>query len=355
MDERRILRVDDGRVSVARAARFQTEDELHRAVADHPEVLPSEDLRLGPLTAIASKLTLESWELDLLAVDPRGRLVIIEFKTGTENHDVRKVIAQMLDYGSLLWGRTYEDVATLCKNSIGFGGTLGDHVSERLAAIGYAGFDPVAFEDAVETGLASGDFVFMYVARDLDERTRRIMSYLSEGPHMSFFAVEVDCFRDDTSSTVLVPRTVFVPPWVTARRNGTMSTTQAGRTLAEQPPEIQQLVQRMDQLAAEHGLRIVNTTTGRAYRISPNLSAIGVYWASGRGIEFNLQRFREHSADDRADGLLERISHFVGHTITATKWPAIPIAEAAARIDDTLTECIAPYIEAAIALNAREV
>jgi hypothetical protein len=53
------------------------------------------------------------------------------------------------------------------------------------------------------------------VGRDLDERTRRIMTYLAVGPRMKFFAVEVDYFRaGDGPSVVLVPRTAFVPSWV---------------------------------------------------------------------------------------------------------------------------------------------
>ena len=44
---RRILRLDSGVVSVAREARFESESQLHRSIAEHPEVLPSEDVGLG--------------------------------------------------------------------------------------------------------------------------------------------------------------------------------------------------------------------------------------------------------------------------------------------------------------------
>src|SRR5919201_1991500 len=97
---RRILRIDAGVVSVAREARFDSEDRLHRAIAAHPEVLPGEHIGLGPLVALANQLDLGSGPMDVLASDADGRLVIIEFKRGTENPDVRKVVAQILDYGS---------------------------------------------------------------------------------------------------------------------------------------------------------------------------------------------------------------------------------------------------------------
>ena len=114
---RRILRVVNGETSVAVEGRFLSEEELHKLIRKHPEVLPSEDAGLGPLTVLASELALESWRPDLIAVDPGGRLVIVEFKRGTENSDVRRVIAQMIDYGSLLWKMDFDEFEQQCKES----------------------------------------------------------------------------------------------------------------------------------------------------------------------------------------------------------------------------------------------
>ena len=80
---------------VATETPFPTEAVLHSAIAAHPEVLPSEDLGLGPLVALGQELDFGHGPLDLLAVDATGRLAVIEFKRGTENPDVRKVIAQL--------------------------------------------------------------------------------------------------------------------------------------------------------------------------------------------------------------------------------------------------------------------
>ena len=81
---RRILRLDSGTPSVAREAPFDSEGQLHRAIAQHPEVLPAEDVGLGPLVVLANELDLGAGPMDLLAVDARGRLAIVEFKRGTE-------------------------------------------------------------------------------------------------------------------------------------------------------------------------------------------------------------------------------------------------------------------------------
>jgi hypothetical protein len=48
---RRTLRLDDGEITVAREARFDSEAQLHSAIAAHPEVLPAEDVGMAVITA----------------------------------------------------------------------------------------------------------------------------------------------------------------------------------------------------------------------------------------------------------------------------------------------------------------
>ena len=82
-------------------------------------MLPSEDLGLGPLVSLGTELDFGAGPLDLLAADPQGRIVIVEFKRGTENPDVRKVVAQVLDYGASLWRTSYDEVGMRCAGADG--------------------------------------------------------------------------------------------------------------------------------------------------------------------------------------------------------------------------------------------
>jgi hypothetical protein len=349
--ERRILRVEGERLSVSREARFESEAELERAISSHPEVLPSEDLGLGPLVCLANQLDFGSGPLDLLAVDGQGRLVVVEFKRGTENPDVRKVVAQVLDYGASLWQTTFDELEDRCSRAEpGLTGSLQEHVSTSLAALDIGEFDADAFRRGVETCLENGDFVFLYVGRDLDSRTRRIMTYLAEGPRMTFFAVEVDCYRDGTNqSAVLVPRTAFLPSWVSTHGRTGHGTLTNAQQLAQATPETQAFVHQMDEFAKEFGLITSDTKTGRAYRPRPGRSGIGVYFASGRGVEFNLKSFRTRDQEDFADAFLEKLRNFSGTAISAKDWPAIPIERLARDWTATRRELIAPYFEARLA------
>ena len=113
-----------------------------------------------------------------------------------------------------------------------FKGALVDHAEVAFAKLGVELFDPKAFVEGVGGCLDSGDFVFVYAGRDLDERTRRIMTFLSEGAGMTFFAVEVDHFQPSgADSAVILTRTAFVPSWIAgggspARREAAKSRAQ---------------------------------------------------------------------------------------------------------------------------------
>src|SRR4051812_47045159 len=108
---RRLLRLDgSGGLTVATESPFPSEQLLHDAIEARPEVLPSEDLGLGSLIAVASELSVGTGSVDLLAVDGTGQLVLVEFKRGSEGSDVRKVIAQILDYGSAIWRVSYDEL-----------------------------------------------------------------------------------------------------------------------------------------------------------------------------------------------------------------------------------------------------
>lgn len=349
---RRILQVQGATVSVSERTHFETEYDLEQAIATNPEVLPSEDLGLGPLIALGRQLDFGAGPIDLLAADPQGRLVIVEFKRGSENPDVRKVVAQLLDYGSALWRAPYDDLERRCAPaSRPADESLVGLAAERCSMLDVA-FDADAFRAGVETSLDTGNFVFLYVGRDLDDRTRRIMTYLAEGPRMTFFGVEVDYYRrqvDDVA--VLVPRTAFVPSWIAEPTTAGRAGRAAAIDLATAPPEVRELIERLDAFAEELGLNVKSARTGRTYWppvLEPGAkyaSGVGVY-ASGRGAEFNLSVFRDLGEDGVADELLGRIRRLTGEKVTGALWPAVPCGTLVRDWSRTRSELMEPYFRA---------
>ena len=95
-----------------------SEFELQELVKERPEILPFEEYDIvGPLMVVGRETTLPSGSVDLVGLARSGDILIIEFKTGPQNTDFRAVLSQLLDYGSDLWGMSYDE----------FESTVGSH------------------------------------------------------------------------------------------------------------------------------------------------------------------------------------------------------------------------------------
>ena len=87
---------------------FPNEATLHTLVENAPHLLP---LAGTPrLIVLGREVQLGSGRADLLAIEPNGRLSIIEIKLARNAEARRAVIAQVLAYAAYLWGM---DAATL--------------------------------------------------------------------------------------------------------------------------------------------------------------------------------------------------------------------------------------------------
>ena len=165
---------------------------------------------------------------------------------------MRKVIAQMLDYGAALWQTdvdAFERDVARCPPTTGE--SLAGTVVAKLGAIA----EPEVFRLRFGQCLADGDFVFLYVVRDLDPRTERVIDYLTTRPRIPLFVVEVDNYLAGSAS-VLVPRAVGIPAWVK-----TATTADAAVTGAHADA----LMLLMDQLAAQLHVEVRDAATGRRY------------------------------------------------------------------------------------------
>lgn len=290
--DRKALRKDAAGVTVLHEQRIPLEADLQQAFVEHPDALPSGELGLGPLTSIGWELDLGAGPMDHLAVDTRGQLVVIEYKKGTENHDVRTVIAQLLDYGSALWRTTVDDLERACRSNrsctlLGELVSLVDHVADVTA-------DAVARDEflrGLESCLSAGTFVFLYVARDLDPRTRRVLTYLADGARLRFYAVEVDWFAASDGGALLVPRVAFVPAELAA---GEMPPATAD-------PAVPDLTRRIEVLASQYGVSGHASKTGRRWG-GGGQTILGVY-ATTTGVSFWLPEIASIAGQDTADTL----------------------------------------------------
>ena len=287
--------------------------------------------------------------MDLLAVDASGRVVIVEFKRGSENPDVRKVIAQLFDYGSSLWRTDFDRLEQACRNlgAIADGG-LADHAAGRFSDLGVE-FDEEAFRAGIEATLEAGDLVFLYVARDMDERTRRIMTYLGEGPRLSVFAVEVDYYPINHQERVLVPRVAFVPSWVVEHGASRVRPTRLrlAELLEAADDEVQDVAARLRDLALETGAVVVEAD--RSLNVRPSRSRLGIalYPADGwRFVSVWLKSFRNRDEDEEAERFRSVIAELYPERTPARDDPSLPVSVVREQWERARDELFRPYLEA---------
>src|SRR5262249_16321369 len=133
---------EESRWDLLAPAGFPDEASLHDLIAESPQVLP---LSGGPrLGVVGSHVQLGANEAEVIAVEPGGRLVLIEVKLARNAEARRAVIAQILSYAAFLHGLEGEQLERL----------LGQHLRSRgfdnlAAAAGEAdqegSFDPQRF------------------------------------------------------------------------------------------------------------------------------------------------------------------------------------------------------------------
>ena len=140
---------------------FPDEASLHTLIEQSPQLLP---LAGSPrLTIIGREVRLGSGSADLVAVEPNGRLVVIEVKLANNAEARWAVVAQVLTYAAYLHGVDRVDLER---------GVLGGHLQRRghdnlISAVAgddqERSLDTEAFDQGLAESLADGRFRIVIV------------------------------------------------------------------------------------------------------------------------------------------------------------------------------------------------
>ena len=101
MTRHMLIRAENQAAHVVAEAALPTEAELHDALTNHPQLIPAADIGLGDTLVVGRESGLAAGYADLVLLDDRGRLCIVEVKN-EGNPDTRRVVAQLLDYAASL-------------------------------------------------------------------------------------------------------------------------------------------------------------------------------------------------------------------------------------------------------------
>jgi hypothetical protein len=200
-------RADSGWRPLAPAG-FATEKELHDLIEEAPHLLP---LAGSPrLTVLGREVRLGNGWADIIAIEPSGRLAIIEIKLARNAEARRAVLAQVLAYAAYLQGLS---PAALERD------VLGEHLKKRETGAGgiaqivkaddqEGAFEAAAFTAGLERSLAEGNFRLVFVLDEAPDELVRLVGYLELiAERIMIDLVTVSTYRVG-EKTVLVPQRV---------------------------------------------------------------------------------------------------------------------------------------------------
>jgi hypothetical protein len=178
MQETKIWKVSNDKLNELIKSNLDLEERIHKWIENDIKIILPDAILLG------SKVrTDHSKEIDLLAIDSSGDLVIIELKRGTTP---REVIAQTLDYAA--WASTLQvdDINSILQKQ---GRT--ETIYELLNK---------SFEDGEEIEINENQKLLI-VASSIDAITERVVSYLSS-KGLNINAVTFNYYKDNNTEFI---------------------------------------------------------------------------------------------------------------------------------------------------------
>lgn len=190
---------------------LEDEAQLQEIVKENPDLLPVDEFEVtGSLMVVGRETTLPSGAPDLLCLTGGGDLLVMEFKTGSQNSDYRRVLAQLLDYGSDLWQMSYEEfestvaVRYFSSGYCSDGRLVGKSSIEAAARAYWPNFSDaeiVSLRENLSQRLSAGAFCYVIVAQRFTPSMEKTTEYLNAATSEArFYAVELVRFAAERFS-----------------------------------------------------------------------------------------------------------------------------------------------------------
>jgi len=225
----RLIKISENKPKVIESRAFEREEELQEIVKRFPEIVPLDEIdsEFKPILIIGREFYLkDAGSIDLLGIDASGLITIIEFKL-EKNTDIRKVVAQTIEYASNLWGMPYDAFdksirqyfnSDRCESDDLKNITLAKAVERHYEKTKTDEEDEFNCEDfitSVSSNLQKGEFRLIIFCDKVDERTKRAVEYLNELSNFDIYCASADFFEADGSQ--------FIKPYLITKDRETIS------------------------------------------------------------------------------------------------------------------------------------
>jgi len=202
------------------------EEDLHRLIAENPQLIAVEDNgeRKLSMVTIGSHFRFPDGEIDILLMDAEGNLTLVELK---RDRTPRDVVAQILDYASILYQNGINELEKAVKSQSSFSNGLEDILG--LFKEEYPEYNEELETDAIrknmEKSVSGKDLQLLIVSYDVEEPIRRVTEYLREIYGMKIYCIEFDYFADKENE-FFVPKIIGAEDVIKIKRRERKELTQ---------------------------------------------------------------------------------------------------------------------------------
>ncbi|MGQ0629288.1 MAG: hypothetical protein ACT4PL_14450, partial [Phycisphaerales bacterium] len=163
----------------------------------NPSLIPIDEIEevFGPLVPIARELPTRAGPVDVVYINPRGYITLVETKLFRNPEARREVVAQILDYASAMSGWTYQDLcqAVRLKRRMEKQQTAGsdtpiDGEDDPIVPLlrHHPDFEAARFIDAVTKNLAQGRFLLLVAGDGIQHGVEQLADTLAAAPALGF-------------------------------------------------------------------------------------------------------------------------------------------------------------------------
>ncbi len=205
------------------------EEALQTLIEKHPEVLPGKQIDPNSkdqlrFVLLCREMPVGDWSLDLLLVDQKGILTLVETKLAKNSESRREVIGQILEYAAnaaKYWGNGR--ARNIAKDY--WAKKQGQNVDEAIRT--KLEKDEVEdFWNEVDENLQGGQIRLIVAGDEIRPEVRRIIEYLNEEmKNAKIYGLELRCYRDESGTQVIVPHLIGQTQATADRKETTKPTT----------------------------------------------------------------------------------------------------------------------------------
>jgi hypothetical protein len=180
---------------------------LRDTLFNNPEIIPTDEIdsAFGPLVPLCTELRTDAGPIDAVFINEHGRLTIVECKLWKNPQARREVVAQTLDYVSVLASWSYADLQRQVSAALDRRGNIPFEVVRERTGTRLGEKD---FVDAVSRSLREGRFLVLIAGDGIREGVQSLTDLVNRSATkaFSFGLIEVALYRFGNDRFLVQPR-----------------------------------------------------------------------------------------------------------------------------------------------------